>query len=191
MIAYAGSAAKAGRVMGKNPQIAGVRSSIAPVAAMVAKMRLPATYNRTTVKAHPRNAMPSRRTRHASSLVTKLAELSFVVPQVVGHRVTRMARAGKAPSARDKREFDLMVAEKMMAFGQSWSAMAFQAARAQQALALSLFTSMWLPTRRNRSATALVAQIQRAAIGVLTKGVAPVHSKAVANARRLARTKLR
>ena len=84
-----------------------------------------------------------------------------------------------------------MVAEKNEAFGRSWGAMAVQAARAHQALALSLFQSFWFPTRRKPSSAAVAAQIQRAAVGVLSKGVEPVHRKAVANAKRLARTKLR
>jgi hypothetical protein len=102
-----------------------------------------------------------------------------------------MALAGQAPSDRDKKEFALMVAEKNEAFGRSWGAMAVQAARANQALALSLFQSFWFPTRRKPSSAAVAAQIQRAAVGVLSKGVEPVHRKAVANAKRLARTKLR
>jgi len=135
--------------------------------------------------------MTSRRPRKSSSLAAKLGELSLAVPQVVAHRVTRMAMAGKSPSARDKKEFERMVAEKRDAFGQSWSAMSVQAARANQALALSVFRSMWLPTRRKPSAAAVATQIQRAVVGVVSKGVAPVHRKAVANAKRLARTKLR
>jgi len=135
--------------------------------------------------------MATRRTRKASSLATKLLELSLAVPQVVAHRVARMALAGHVPSARDKKEFELMVAEKKLAFGQSWSAMAVQAARANQALALSAFSSIWFPTKRKPSAAAVAAQFQRAAVSVLNKGVAPVHGKAVANAKRLARTKLR
>ena len=135
--------------------------------------------------------MASRSPRKSASLATKLAELSLAVPQVVAHRVARMAIAGPTPSDRDKKEFELMIAEKKVAFGQSWSAMAVQAARANQTLALSLFKSFWLPTRRQPSAASVASNIQRAAIGVLTKGVEPVHRKAVANAKRLARTKLR
>lgn len=135
--------------------------------------------------------MASRRPRKSSSMAVRLAELSFAVPQVVAHRVTRMALAGHTPSARDKKEFELMVAEKKAAFGQSFTAMAAEAVRANQALALSMFTSMWFPGSRKPSAPALAAKVQRAAMGVLNKGVAPVHSKAVANAKRLARTKLR
>ena len=59
-----------------------------------------------------------------SSLITKLAELSFAAPQVIAHRVARMAISGQTFSERDKKEFDLMVAEKKLAFGQSWNAMA-------------------------------------------------------------------
>jgi hypothetical protein len=102
-----------------------------------------------------------------------------------------MMLAGQKPSVRDQREFDLMVSEKKAAFSQSWSAMAVQAARANQVLAWSFFKSMWLPSRRKPSAAAVTAQVQRAAISVLSKGVDPVHRKAVANAKRLARTKLR
>jgi hypothetical protein len=135
--------------------------------------------------------MSARRASKPSSLATKLTELSIAAPQVVAHRVARMALAGPLPSARDKKEFDLMVAEKNDAFGQAWAAMAAQAVRANQALTMSLWASLWSPSRRKPSATAFAAQVQRAALGVLSKGVAPVHSKAVANAKRLARTKLR
>jgi hypothetical protein len=135
--------------------------------------------------------MPSRRLRKPSSLATKMAELALAVPQVVAHRVTRMAMAGQSPSDRDKKEFELMVAEKKVAFGESWTAMTTQAIRANQAMALSFFQSFWSPRRRKPTAGAVTAQVQRAALGVLSKGIAPVHRKAVANAKRLARTKLR
>jgi hypothetical protein len=135
--------------------------------------------------------MASRRPRKSSSLATKLAELSLAVPQVVAHRVTRMAMAGQHPSDRDKKEFELMVEEKKLAFSQSWNAMTAQAVVANQALAMSFFKSFWLGTRHKPSAVAVASQIQRAAAGVLNKGVEPVRRKAVANAKRLARTKLR
>lgn len=135
--------------------------------------------------------MPSHRLRKSSSLVTKLAELSFAAPQVVAHRVARMALSGQTLSERDKKEFDLMVAEKKLAFGQSWNAMAVEAVRANQALAMSFFKPFWTLTGRKPSVRAVSSQIQRSAVGVLSKGVEPVHRKAVANAKRLARTKLR
>lgn len=135
--------------------------------------------------------MSSHRPRAKASLPKKLTELSLAVPQVVAHRVARMAIAGGSPSARDKNEFKLMVAEKQSAFLQSWSAMAVRAAQANQAIALGIFTLPWLPMRRNASVVAVTSRLQRAAASVLEAGIAPVHRKAVANAKRLARTKLR
>ena len=135
--------------------------------------------------------MPTRRRRTSSSLPMQMAELSLAVPQVIAHRVARMAVAGKTPSDRDKKEFELMVAEKKDAFGQSLNAMAAQAVRANQTLALSLFKSFWLPAGRKLTAGAVASRVQRATVGVLSKGLEPIHSKAVANAKRLARTKLR
>jgi hypothetical protein len=136
--------------------------------------------------------MASRRTRAKSSLAQQAAELALAVPQVVAHRVTRMALAGAHPSPRDRKEFARMVAEKNEAFGDAWQAMAMHGARVQQALGASLFSSFLAIARGRRPSPARsVAQLQHATLGVLGKGLAPVHRKAVANARRLARTKLR
>jgi hypothetical protein len=85
-----------------------------------------------------------------------------------------------------------MSSEKVTAFGESWNAMAMQAFRANQLLAASFLRAFWVPSPRAKaSAYAAVGQLQGAALGVLVKGMAPVHRKAVANAKRLARTKLR
>ena len=125
-------------------------------------------------------------------MAVKATELAFAVPQVVAHRVTRMALSGRKLSARDRKEFELMVAEKNAAFVESWNAMAVQAVRANQALAASLFKSFWGIARGKKpSAARSAAQFQRAALGVVAKGFAPVHRKATANAKRLGRTKLR
>ena len=136
--------------------------------------------------------MPARRKRVSPSLAWKAAELAVAVPQVVAHRVTRMALAGPKLSPRDRKEFERMVAEKNAAFAASWTAMAWQAALAQQTLAASMMASFLAAGRGRRPSPAASAmQWQRAAAGVLGKGLAPVHRKAVANARRLAKTKLR
>ena len=136
--------------------------------------------------------MATRRRRATQSLTVKAAELALAVPQVVAHRVTRMALSGPKLSARDRKEFQRMVAEKNAAFSESWSAMARQAALANQALAGSIFKSFLSVARGKRpSAAASAAQLQRAALSILGKGVEPVHRKAVANAKRLGRTKLR
>jgi hypothetical protein len=130
--------------------------------------------------------------RKAKSIATQAAELSMAVPQVVAHRVTRMALAGPKLSARDKKEFELMVKEKEHAFAEAFTAMAAHSVRVNQALAATFMQSLWSPgLRRKPWAAAMATQLQNAALGVLGKGLSPIHRKAVANAKRLARTKLR
>ena len=131
--------------------------------------------------------MPRRRKTQATSLMIKASELAFAVPQVVAHRVTRMALAGTSPTARDRREFEQMGAEKMAAFAESWNAMAAQAVRTNYMLATSFWRS-WL-TGKPTQISGL--QMHSAALGVLGRGIGPVHRRAVANAKRLGRTKLR
>jgi len=131
--------------------------------------------------------MPPRRRRNSKSLVVKATELAFAVPQVVAHRATRMALAGTSPSVRDRREFEQMGAEKVAAFVESWNAMAMEAFRASGSLAVSFWTS-WLTGKPSRVGG---SQWRDATMGVLGKGIGPVHRRAVANAKRLARTRLR
>ena len=146
----------------------------------------------TVVVSSAKESMATRRSRAAQSLATQAAELAFAVPQVVAHRVTRMALSGPKPSPRDRKEFERMVAEKNIAFGESWKAMTTQAALANQALAASFFRSLLSVARGKKpSARATTSQFHKAALGVLGKDLAPVHRKAVANAKRLSRTKLR
>ncbi len=139
--------------------------------------------------------MPSSRNRKARSLFTQSTQLAFAAPLVVAHRVARMAIAESPMSARDRKEFSRMAAEKTAAFNESWNAMALEAMRANQAMALSFLRSFsplcTHSTKRKRSASALAAQWQSAVLGVAGKGVTPVRRKAVANAKRLARTRLR
>ena len=135
--------------------------------------------------------MAIRRKRAAESLATRAAELAVAVPQVVAHRLTRMALSGPKLSPRDRKEFERMVAEKNSAFAESWNAMAAQAAVANQLLAASFFRSFLSVARGKRPPAASAAEFHKAALGVLGKGFAPVHRKAMANAKRLARTKLR
>ena len=135
--------------------------------------------------------MASRRSRNASSLALKSAELAFAAPQVVVHRMARMAAAGPVLSERDLREFQRMGTEKISAFAESWNAMALQAARANQDLAAGFLRSLWSPLAWASPFAHTAAQLHRAALGVLHEGIDPVHREATANARRLARTKLR
>lgn len=132
--------------------------------------------------------MPTHHSRPAESVAVQAVELALAVPQVVAHRMTRMAVAGPTLSSRDRREFTRMVAEKNSAFASAWQAMAAQAAIANQALAAAFLRSFWSPPQMPMHA---IAQLQNAALGVLEEGMAPVHRKAVSNARRLAKTRLR
>jgi hypothetical protein len=118
-----------------------------------------------------------RRSKRNRSLV-KAAELSLTAPQVIAMRTARMLAAGVNPSARDRREFERMGTEKVLAFWESMSAMGLEVAKAQQRYALSAMLQWWSPWVAPWSVGA-------AATKVLEKGLAPVHKRASANARRL------
>lgn len=78
--------------------------------------------------------------------------------------------------------------EKIIAANEAWNAMALQTLLENQKLALSFMQSVWFPWVRRPSAS---TQLRNAALEVLGKGVAPIRRRAVANAARLRRTKLR
>ena|SRR3982751_2479199 len=125
----------------------------------------------------------AKRTRQATSTAVKLVELGVAAPQVIAHRLTRMVLAGPTISARDRKEFTGMVMEKQAAVAQAWTGMFAEGVRLQQQLALSLFTGA---TPRQHAAWA-----KSAASRMASSGLEPFHRKAVANSKRLARTKLR
>jgi hypothetical protein len=131
--------------------------------------------------------MPSRHKRRSTPFIVKAAELAFAVPPVVAHRITRMALAGASPTARDRREFRNMSAEKVAAFTESWNAMAAQAFLSNYVLA----ASFWRSCLGGKPSPVTGSQMHDAACEVLTKGIGPVHRRAVANAKRLAKTRLR
>jgi hypothetical protein len=125
----------------------------------------------------------SKRKRRATATPAKLIELGFAAPQVIAHRLTRMALADPALSARDRKEFTGMVLEKQTAVAQAWMGMLAEGVRFQQQFALSLLTAA---TPRQHA-----VRTKRAASRMASAGLAPFHRKAVANAKRLGRTKLR
>lgn len=108
---------------------------------------------------------PTSRRSSSASTTAKLAQLGVAVPQVMAHRLTRMALAGPVLSARDRKEFTGMVMEKQMAFSQAWVAMTFEMLRLQQIWAMSLMTGQMPP-------------IASAADKIAAKGLAPLHRKA-------------
>jgi len=107
-------------------------------------------------------------------------ELSLAAPQVVAHRVARMATASMSPtlSDRDRREFTRMGAEKLQAMQESWVAMGLQAWRAQ-----FTFAQAWMSSLMRMSTLPWM----RVSSQVMGAGMAPVHRRAVANAKRLRR----
>jgi hypothetical protein len=136
--------------------------------------------------------MRRQRSRRSRSLAQHAFDLSIAAPQVIAHRLARMAQAGATPTSRDIAEFHRMGAEKVAAFGTAWQAMGFAAMRAQrsylQALTRSLLTPWWLAPP---DVGAFARRANAAAADVLAAGIAPLRHKAVGNARRLARQRRR
>jgi hypothetical protein len=133
--------------------------------------------------------MPTRAQR---KLARQAIGLSMAVPQVIAHRVGRMAAAGHSPSARDRKEFKRMGAEKTAAFCESWAAMGLAAMKSQQQMAASMWRaaatapwSMAKPASLLPSGNTLAAH----ALQIMSQGMAPVHRRAVGNAKRLGRLK--
>ena len=118
-----------------------------------------------------------KRRRRIRSL-NRAAELTVAVPQVVAIRTARMLAAGANPSARDRREFERMGTEKLLACWESMNAMGLEMARAQQQYALFAMRQWWSPWV---SPWSMAASAKR----ILDKGLGPVHKRASANARRL------
>lgn len=129
--------------------------------------------------------MTFRRKRRAHSLAAQWIDLGFAVPQVLAHRMMRMALAESLPSRRDRSEFYLMGAEKITAFYESWAGMSSEMLRATLEAWLSPAPTAWLPFPLNRHLPRAAAELQHAALGVLGRGIAPFHRRAVANAKRL------
>ncbi len=93
-------------------------------------------------------------------------------------RTARMLAAGANPSAHDRREFERMRTEKVQAVWESLNVMGLEIAKAQQQYALFAMRQWWSPWV---SPWSMAADAMR----ILDKGLAPVHRRASANARRL------
>jgi hypothetical protein len=143
----------------------------------------------------PKEAELLKELKMVKTLAAKSAELALATPQVMAHRLTRMAFAGASPNRRDRDEFSLMKEEKVAAFNESWQAMMAQTVQTQQQICLSMiqtvvhpawfaWTGVKMPTR------SLTQEISSAASDILSKGIDPVHKRAVANAKRLGREKI-
>ena len=151
-----------------------------------------------------------RRSRKGS--IAKAVELAMAAPQVVATRTARMIAAGVNPGAVDREEFSRMGTEKVQAFWESMFAMGAQVVRANQEYARTaslqwwrLWTTPWwigayrplsqsmmsLPRAAGLVSGPIRSQHQRAMSNLVAAGLAPVHKRATANARRLGRIKYR
>ena len=132
--------------------------------------------------------MTSRRRGHAATLAAQAIEMGVAAPQVIAERMLRIATAGGQPSARDAYEFWLMGAEKFAAGCEAWNAMVIEFHRAQWAYLFSLGPGAWLGGQGHRAASRkAMRHVEATTLAVLARGVAPVHRRVVANARRLSR----
>jgi hypothetical protein len=126
---------------------------------------------------------PRRQRKPVQRLAAQSVELAWAAPQVVMHRLARMASAGGSPSARDRREFSRMGSEKVLAFYQSGAAFWVQLLRLQIQWSQSLMAMGWAMAFgvRPRASSRAASDAARLAAAAL----APLHVTAVANARRL------
>lgn len=143
-----------------------------------------------------------------TDLALKTGEMMLASAQVIGHRTSRMSRAGPTPNERDRREFALMGHEKIEASVESAQAIAMQlmkmnpllgAQAARQMLdsataLMSLAASGTVGEAMTRQAALIRAITQSAATAsrlsgstarVAQHGLKPIHARATANARRL------
>lgn len=135
--------------------------------------------------------MPHRRISTPIALSMKTAQIAVAAPQVIAHRLARMAAAGPVLSKRDHREFNLMGAEKLSAFGESWVAMWMHAFQTNMTLMTSLARAFWWPWMPGKTSSQLARQLHGASLSMIGKGITPVHRTVTANAKRLAKVRIR
>jgi len=137
--------------------------------------------------------MPTSSSRRAAAqLQRKSLAIGLAAPQVMAHRLARMALAGPQPNARDRQEFNGMVQEKQLAFTQAWWAI-------WQAAMQSPWTASWSAWQAMLSgripaspwgAWKLAEQVMAPSTQMLSAALTPIQRKAQANARRLSHTPL-
>jgi hypothetical protein len=146
-----------------------------------------------------------------TTLALKTGEMMLASAQVISHRTTRIAQAGAIPNVRDRREFTLMGQEKLDAAAASAQAVAVRMVGANQQFSVIAFKQLMngaggllalltAPTlalsgqkqaellRNTMTDSADVASHLSGAIARLAHhGLKPIHSRAVSNAKRLAK----
>lgn len=140
-------------------------------------------------------------------------EMLLASAQVIGHRTARMTGASPIPSESDQREFALMGQEKIEAAGAAAQAMAVHLMASNPEFGVQVFNQMmsgvhdWVALGASRTPDELIERqaklmqtlAQAAALStsqlalpvarLAEAGLAPIHAKATANARRLGRSK--
>ncbi|HEY0848075.1 MAG TPA: polyhydroxyalkanoate granule-associated phasin [Noviherbaspirillum sp.] len=144
-----------------------------------------------------------------SRLALQTNEMLMASAQVITHRTGRIAMAGAAPSARDRREFKRMGQEKLDAMTESMQAVAARMVMMNAQLGALAFRqalggmSGWISLAGNpaialsakgqaellRDAIRNYARLASQASGSMARiahhGLRPIHSRATGNARRL------
>jgi hypothetical protein len=138
----------------------------------------------------------------------KTGEMLLASAQVIAHRTSRIAAAGPRPGARDRRELTRMVQEKAEAAAESAVAMSMQigainmrfALRGLEQMTQATTALMSLPAGRSpaqalarqralmrvlRQSLPTPNQISRSTARITRHGLAPIHRRATANAKRL------
>lgn len=153
--------------------------------------------------------MPATAFRSWAALAWKTGEMMLASGQVIRHRSQRLVAAGHSPSAHDRREFSLMGQEKFAAAAESSQALALSGVMMTQQLGAIAFRQMLSAAtgmvtlaasrtaeqalaRQSRlvrdtlsGSAAATSQLSRSAAQVANRALKPVHSRAIANARRL------
>jgi hypothetical protein len=145
-----------------------------------------------------------------NDLAMKTAEMMLASAQVISHRTGRMALAGPVPNEHDQREFLLMGQEKIEASARSAQAMGAHMMSMNQALGALAFKNMlrsiaaFLSLANSRTPGQLIARqavvaralgqsaisiadVSQSATRLAHHGLKPIHAKATANAKRLAK----
>ena len=123
-------------------------------------------------------------------LATRSAEMFLASGQVIAQRTQRMALAGPTPNARDRREFARMGSEKVDAARASATAMSQQLMTMPWNLVLPWWQGVVTartPAQALEAGTRGMTQASKAGARLASRGLAPVHARATANARRLSK----
>lgn len=127
-------------------------------------------------------------------LASKTAEMLGASAYVIGHRTARMTRGGAKPTLHDQREYVRMVQEKFEAAAESAQAMAggMLALQQQWLRWITVGLNAADPVRSvNAAGRAFGASVKlnSALAQTANKSLRPVHTRAVANRKRLGRRK--